>query len=1058
MEESDVTEGDHLASMSVAQQVQVTEQEESTLTLLNKPIWQVLSLDWEKTAFIVVVVVAAMLRFWDMGSRALHHDESLHAVYGWYLTTGRGYVHDPLMHGPFQFHATALMYFLFGVSDYTARILPALIGTVTVGMPYFLRDRLGRWGALTASVLLAISPSLLYYNRFLREDTYVVLWHMVMLVGMWWFIQSGKRKDLLIGVAGLSLHFATKETAYLTVLIWGSFLFFSSLPEFFRRLVGGMDFRGASNKIGFLLTTGSLFLPLGSASAVILFKFLDFHPEGTDKLLVGSVVVLALGSLAAFVGKRWSWGMWLAAAGVFYAIFAVLFTTFFTNIPGLASGMWGGLEYWINQQDVQRGNQPWFYYILLIPIYEYLALAFAAVGAVYFGILSRFSGRFLIFSGLWLLESVALCLFAGESMPWLVAQVPMPLLMMALRFKDEFAGFLLYWFLASMVLYSFAGEKMPWLSLHISLPLILLAGKTVGALLPAIDWQRLSTKGALYLGLLILLAPLAVLALTKAGDPLAAGPDRLLRVLQGLAAASALAFLLGSIWLLARGLGAKYASQAVFLTVIVLLGVFTVRTASQASYYHGDIPVEMLVYTQTSPEVPRIRDAIDKLAAESGQGYNFPITVDADQGYTWPWAWYLRDYKNVDYPDLKATPGDPRGLVLLLNTDSAAGMQPYLNKYDPGQPYPHRWWFPEDYRTLTVSGLIADLFDPKEWLRWWSYFYNREVGAPLGASNALAYFPKGSAIQSAPPIGQPPPTGAQPQDNLPQPAVLQSDLVIGRTAGGLASPKGVAIDKDGNLYVVDSQTARISKFDPSGRLVASVGKTGAGDAEFTEPWGIAVGPDGSVYVADTWNHRVQKFTSELVFITKWGSFANVPRGGSEQTGRFFGPRAVAVDAEGSVFVTDTGNKRVQKFSPTGQFIGVFGEPGSGKGQFQEPVGIAIDGMGEILVADTWNRRIQRFTRELRYVGEFPVAGWVGQSVVNKPYLAADGEGNVFLTDPEGHRVIEYSSTGVLLKVIGRFGADASSFNLPAAVVVGPKGELFVSDAGNNRVLRFSATN
>ena len=72
-------------------------------TVLNRP----LVLRWDILALVVIVLVGGVLRFWDLGSRAYHHDESLHAVYSWYLYTGKGYVHDPLMHGPFQYHGTA---------------------------------------------------------------------------------------------------------------------------------------------------------------------------------------------------------------------------------------------------------------------------------------------------------------------------------------------------------------------------------------------------------------------------------------------------------------------------------------------------------------------------------------------------------------------------------------------------------------------------------------------------------------------------------------------------------------------------------------------------------------------------------------------------------------------------------------------------------------------------------------------------------------------------------------------------------------------------------------
>ena len=76
-----------------------------------------------------MVVVGFLLRVHRLAERAIHHDESLHALYSWYLYTGRGYVHDPMMHGPWQFHWTALIYFLFGDSDFTARLGAVLFGT-----------------------------------------------------------------------------------------------------------------------------------------------------------------------------------------------------------------------------------------------------------------------------------------------------------------------------------------------------------------------------------------------------------------------------------------------------------------------------------------------------------------------------------------------------------------------------------------------------------------------------------------------------------------------------------------------------------------------------------------------------------------------------------------------------------------------------------------------------------------------------------------------------------------------------------------------------------------
>ena len=109
--------------------------------------------------FLALMIVGFLLRIHDIGARALHHDESLHATYSWYLYSGRGYVHDPLMHGPEQFHVNALFFFLFGDNDVTARLQYVLLGTLMIGLPYFVRHELGRLGAIIAAVLLTISPA-----------------------------------------------------------------------------------------------------------------------------------------------------------------------------------------------------------------------------------------------------------------------------------------------------------------------------------------------------------------------------------------------------------------------------------------------------------------------------------------------------------------------------------------------------------------------------------------------------------------------------------------------------------------------------------------------------------------------------------------------------------------------------------------------------------------------------------------------------------------------------------------------------------------------------------
>ena len=146
--------------------------------------------NWETAAYAALVVVAASMRFWDLGSRAFHHDESLHAWRAWQLFDGLGYQHEPWMHGPVQFFGTALSFFLFGVGDYTARIPLAVFGSALVALPWFLRNRLGTAGALLLSAGIAFSPTLLYFSRFAHPDSYMALFTLGLVVCLWRYIDE----------------------------------------------------------------------------------------------------------------------------------------------------------------------------------------------------------------------------------------------------------------------------------------------------------------------------------------------------------------------------------------------------------------------------------------------------------------------------------------------------------------------------------------------------------------------------------------------------------------------------------------------------------------------------------------------------------------------------------------------------------------------------------------------------------------------------------------------------------------------------------------------------
>jgi DNA-binding beta-propeller fold protein YncE len=301
-----------------------------------------------------------------------------------------------------------------------------------------------------------------------------------------------------------------------------------------------------------------------------------------------------------------------------------------------------------------------------------------------------------------------------------------------------------------------------------------------------------------------------------------------------------------------------------------------------------------------------------------------------------------------------------------------------------------------------------------------------------------------------------------PYEGLVLPA--SQDLILGLPGsdpGYFQSPRQVALAPDGSLYIADAQNHRIQHITQDGGILhvwGSFANLLAGESApggtFNEPWGVAVAPDGSVYVADTWNFRIQKFSAEGEFLLMWDTYQR-----GEETIGFYGPRGLAVDSEGRVYVADTGNKVIVVFDDQGSTLALIGEGGLGIGQLDEPVGVWVDESGAVYVTDTWNQRVQVFMPQpggmsFTSVYQWQVFGWYGQSLENKPFITLLG-GSVFVTDPEQCRLLEFSPTGEALHVWD--GCSTGAFQIPSGISPDGRGGLWVSDAANGAITHFFPT-
>ena len=270
----------------------------------------------------------------------------------------------------------------------------------------------------------------------------------------------------------------------------------------------------------------------------------------------------------------------------------------------------------------------------------------------------------------------------------------------------------------------------------------------------------------------------------------------------------------------------------------------------------------------------------------------------------------------------------------------------------------------------------------------------------------------------------------------------------------LNKPRALALTASGDVVIADSKNNRIWVQKISGEVIKKFGKAGTGEGLFSEPCGVAVAKDGSIYVADTFftlaeNHglpwgRIQKFSKEFKFKAAFGKSETAPTD-------LFGPRAIAVDPTGNVWLSDTGNHRLVKYDGDGKFIATYGKKGKGKGEFIEPFGLAFDSQGNAYVADRLNYRIQVLNSNGQYVREFKVAGWEDTQINVEPYVAIDNaRGFVYVSDPTKKKVHRYSLTGTGHKEFLK--ASDGDFSQPTGLATTPDGNLLVTDGNLARVL------
>jgi len=334
-------------------------------------------------------------------------------------------------------------------------------------------------------------------------------------------------------------------------------------------------------------------------------------------------------------------------------------------------------------------------------------------------------------------------------------------------------------------------------------------------------------------------------------------------------------------------------------------------------------------------------------------------------------------------------------------------------------------------------------------------------------------------------------------DAADTPPELQK-YVLNNSWGGESNvfnePLDVSVGPDGRIYVLNRSLSRVSVITPGDEVFKNFGSFGGNQGQLINSTGIVTDDDGNVYVLVSWT--VHKFTQDGDYLSTWGIFEDAsgiaiqndfiyiveniyhddysencihkfnldgdmvltePWCGDEGSGdgEFNRPLDIAVNDEGNIFIADTHNHRIQKLSPTGEYLAQWGSEGTGEGEFNLPMHIAFDHAGNIYVSDWGNYRLQVFSETFEFIDELFLFGDKELHFQIPRGIDFDAEGNLLVAVSGSGVVQKYSPNHEFITQWGVPPSAQGQFNNPMDIAIDAGGNVFVADTHNRRIQKFN---
>ncbi|CCJ35983.1 glycosyl transferase family protein [Methanoculleus bourgensis MS2] len=401
--------------------------------------------------FLLILLVTIALRFYFLDLKLFHHDEAIHAWFSYKLLTEGTYIYDPMYHGPFLYYTTAGIFSLLGDSDLVGRLLPALFGTLLVALvyPVYKLGYLDKKQALIAALFLAVSPNMVYFSRFLRNDIYIAFFTMALLVALLYYIERGQMRYALLAGAAAGFGMSAKENMPIVLLIFGAFFLY---------LVWTRKVRLPARWVRDVVLGG---LVLVGIMAVFYSSF-GAHPE---VLLDGWLRAIehwtSMHQMQRLGGPPYYYILLFILYEIPILALAVVGVLQFFDVPGAVKGLWRRRREGATaeapvegtQADVETATVEEVPPVEAVPVVEEIPAVEEAPPVAEIppapetrGLRDRLRGLFGR---------------GGEAGP--------------VNRQEEFARFAIFWMLLSLAAYAYIGEKVPWLILHQLLPMVFVA-------------------------------------------------------------------------------------------------------------------------------------------------------------------------------------------------------------------------------------------------------------------------------------------------------------------------------------------------------------------------------------------------------------------------------------------------------------------------------------------------------------------------------------------------------------------------------------------------------